>query len=129
MFVCTIGVLPSLDSHSKHNMVHGKLNFKWNCKAAKVDLIPDELSNVNWNNLFHNLNVNEMCPLFTDVLLGVISINISNKTIKMLRGLLPLFRQVSSGVTEGYIVNGSNVAEILQNTKVNIFHISWEKPF
>ena len=25
-----IGVLPSVDSHSKHNIVHGKLNFKSN---------------------------------------------------------------------------------------------------
>ena len=73
-----IGVLPSIDSHSKHNIVHGKLNFKfpspppykrkvWNYRAAKVDLIRDQLDNVNWNDLFHNLNVNEMCLLFAGV--------------------------------------------------------------
>ena len=87
-----IGVLPSIDSHSKHNIVHGKLNFKflspppykrkvWNYRAAKVDLVRDQLDNVNWDDLFHNLNVNEMCLLFTDVFLGVMSTNISNKTI------------------------------------------------
>ena len=53
----------------------------WNYRAAKVYLIRDQLDNVNWNDLFHNLNVNEMCILFTDVFLGVMSINISNKTI------------------------------------------------
>ena len=87
-----LGVLPPIDSHSKHNIVHGKLNFKfpspppykrkvWNYRAAKVDLIRDQLDNVNWNDLFHNLNVNEMCILFTDVFLGVMSSNISNKII------------------------------------------------
>ena len=73
-----IGVLPSIDSHSKHNIVHGKLNFKfpspppykrkvWNYRAAEVDLIRNQLDNVNWND-FHNLN--EMCILFTDVFGG-----------------------------------------------------------
>ena len=77
-----IGVLPSIDSHSKHNIVHGKLNFKfpspppykrkvWNYRVAKVHLIRDQLDNVNWNDLFHNLNVNEMCLLFTDVFWGL----------------------------------------------------------
>ena len=48
------------------------------------------------------------------------STNISNITItckRMLRGLLPLLRLLSN-VTRGYIVNGSNVAEILLNTKM-----------
>ena len=87
-----IGVLPSIDSHSKHTIVHGKLNFKfpspppykrkvWNYRAVKVDLIRGQLDNVNWNDLFHNLNVNEMCLFFTDVFWGVMSINISYKTI------------------------------------------------
>ena len=86
-----IGVLPSIDSHSKHNIVHRKLNFKfpppppykrkvWNYRAAKVDLIHDQVDNVNWNDLFHNLNVNEMCLSFTDVFWGVMSSNTSNKT-------------------------------------------------
>ena len=77
-----IGVLPSIDSHSKHSIVHGKLNFKFpSPPPSKVDLICDQRDNVNWNDLFHNLNVNEMCLLFTDVFWGVMSTNISNKTI------------------------------------------------
>ena len=76
-----IDVLPSIDSHSKHNIVHGKLNFKfpssppykrkvWNYRAAKVDLIRDQLGNVNWNDLFHYES--EMCLLFTDVFRGYV---------------------------------------------------------
>ena len=74
-----IGVLSAIDSHFKHNIVHEKLNFKfpspppykrkvWDYRA--VDLIHEQLSNVNWNALSHNLNVNEMCLLITDVFLG-----------------------------------------------------------
>ena len=64
------GVLSSLDSHSKHNITHGHLNisvprpslFKrkiWDYKKAKIDLIRADFQNVNWHDLFYNLNVNE----------------------------------------------------------------------
>ena len=86
------GVLPSLDSHSKHNIIHGTLNFHipypppykrkiWDYKSAKIDLIRDELMNTNWYKLFFKLNVNEMSLLFSDILMGIFSKHISNKII------------------------------------------------
>ena len=75
-------VLLTLDPHSKHNIIHGTLNFNfpspppykrkvWDYKSAKINLIHEELSNTNWNDLFFNLNSNEMCLLFTDTFLGI----------------------------------------------------------
>ena len=86
------GVLPSLDSHSKHNIIHGSLNFHtpcpppykrkvWDYKTAKIDLIRKELLNTNWQSLFLDLNANEMSLVFTDTLLSIFSRHISNKII------------------------------------------------
>ena len=86
------GVLPSLDSHSKHNIIHGSLNFHtpcpppykrkvWDYKTAKIDLIRKELLNTNWQSLFLDLNANEMGLVFTDTLLSIFSRHISNKII------------------------------------------------
>ena len=86
------GVLPSLDPHSKHNIIHGTLNFNspspppykrkiWAYKSAKTDLIRKDLLNTNWPNLFTSLNVNEMALVFTDVLLNILSKHIDNKII------------------------------------------------
>ena len=86
------GLLPTLDPHSKHNIIHGTLNFNlpspppykrkvWDYKSAKINLIHEELSNTNWNDLFFNLNSNEMCLLFTDTFLGIMSKHISNEII------------------------------------------------
>ena len=91
MFTDT-GVLPSLDPHSKHNIIHGSLNFHapspppykrriWDFKTAKVEQICKELSNIDWNSLFFRLNVNEMVLVFTDTLLDIFSRNIQNKII------------------------------------------------
>ena len=81
------GVLPSLDLHSKHNIIHGALNVNippppppppppykrkiWVYKTPKVDFIRNDL-NVNWLDLFYNLNVSEMSLLFSDVFLNII---------------------------------------------------------
>ena len=64
------GVLPSLDSHSRHNIIYGKLNLSiprpppykrtiWDCNNAKSDQIRVDLMKVNWQDLFFNLNVGE----------------------------------------------------------------------
>ena len=98
-------VLPSLDSHSKHNIIYGTLNthipcpqsYKrkiWDYKTAKIDLIRADLLKINWYDLFFNLNVSEKCLLFTDVFLDIMSKHISSKTLlvmkKMPLGLPPL---------------------------------------
>ena len=86
------GVLPSLDPHSKHNIIHGSLNFHipcpppykrkvWEYKTAKSNMIRLELSNTNWYSLFLGLNASEMSLVFTDVLLNIFSKHISNKSI------------------------------------------------
>ena len=86
------GVLPSLDSHSKHNIIHGSLNFHtpcpppykrkvWDYKTAKTDLIRNDLLNTNWESLFMGLNTSEMSLIFTDTLLNTFSKHIPNKII------------------------------------------------
>ena len=86
------GVLPSLDPHSKHNIITGSLNFHnpttppykrkvWDYKTAKIDLIRTELINTNWKSLFFGLNKDEISSVFTDTLLNIFSRHISNKII------------------------------------------------
>ena len=86
------GVLPSLDTHSKHNIIYGHVNFSfpcpppykrkiWHFKSAQVDNIRNEISGTDWNSLFFNLNINEMSTVFTDILAGVISKYVPNKII------------------------------------------------
>ena len=86
------GVLSSLDSHSKHNIIHGTLNINipspppykrkiWDYKTAKTDLIRADMANVNWQDLFYNLNVNEKSLIFTDIFLSIVAKHISNKII------------------------------------------------
>ena len=86
------GVLPSLDPHSKHNIVHGKLNFHtpspppykrriWDYDKAKVEDIRRNLSETNWNSLFYRLSANEMALVFTDTVLEIFSRNIPNKVV------------------------------------------------
>ena len=84
--------MPSLDSHSKHDIIHGSLNFHipcpppykrkvWDYKSAKIDEIRKELNNTNWHDLFFNLNVNEMSLVFTDTLMSILSKHISNRIV------------------------------------------------
>ena len=55
------GVLPSLDSHSKHNIIYGQFSFPcpppykgtiWDFKSAQVDNIRNEIPDSDWNSLF-----------------------------------------------------------------------------
>ena len=75
------GVLPSLDSHSNHQIIHGKINLHvpcpppykrkiWEYNKTAVNKICSELSLINWNNLFSKLNVDQMSNR-----------NVPNKTI------------------------------------------------
>ena len=86
------GVQPSLDPHSKHNIIYGSLNLHipcpppykrkiWDYKSAKIEEIRKELKNTNWQNLFFNLNSNDMSLVFTDTLMSIFSKHISNKII------------------------------------------------
>ena len=86
------GVLPTLDSHSKHNIIYGTLNFFapcpppykqkiWDFNSARVELIKNDLNDTNWFELFFNLNVNEMSIIFSDRLMHIFSKYIPNKII------------------------------------------------
>ena len=86
------GVLPSLDPHSKHNIIYGHINVSfpcpppykrkiWDYKSAEVDSIRNEISGTDWNSLFFNLNVSEMSIVFTDLFVGLISKYVPNKII------------------------------------------------
>ena len=91
-FFTETGVLPSIDPHSKHNIIHGSLNFltpsppsykrkMWDYKTAKTNLIRKEVSNTDWESLFLGLNAHEMVLVFTDILLFIFSKHITNKIV------------------------------------------------
>ena len=86
------GVLPSLDSHSKHNIIHGRLNFHapspppykrriWDYDKAKIEDIRKNLADTDWHSLFFQLSSNEMALVFTDTVLDIFSKNIPNKIV------------------------------------------------
>ena len=86
------GVLPSLDPCSKHNIIHGSINISvprpppykrkiWEYKSANTDKIRADLLNLNWNDLFFNLNVHEKGLVFTDAFIDIVDKQISNKII------------------------------------------------
>ena len=99
-FFTETGVLPSLDTHSKHNIVHGTLNINipcpppykrkiWDYKNANIHQIRADLGNVNWRDLFFKLNVSEKTLLFTDVFSNIIDKHISNKIITCNKKICP----------------------------------------
>ena len=53
----------------------------WDYNSAEITHICDEILKVNWQELFFNLNASEMCLLFTDVFLRIMTKHISNKII------------------------------------------------
>ena len=53
----------------------------WEYKSANSTNIRNELGNINWHELFTNLNVSEMTLLFTDLFLNVMSKHITNKVV------------------------------------------------
>ena len=86
------GVKPSLDPHSKHSIVHGRLNFHspspppykrriWDYTNANIERIRKRLHEMDWNQLFYRLNVDQMALVFTDTLLDIFTNNIPNKTV------------------------------------------------
>ena len=62
------GVLLSIDSHSKHNIIPYKRKV-WYYKTATTVLIRNGLLNINWQSLFLGLKAIEMSLVFTDTIL------------------------------------------------------------
>ena len=84
--------MPSLDPHSRHNIIHGTLNisipppppFKrkiWVYKIAKIDQIRADLLKANWHDLFLYLNGSEKSLVFIAVFLDLMAKHISSKII------------------------------------------------
>ena len=82
-------VLPSLVTHSKHQLIHSNLSLSiscpppykrkvWDYKPSNVDAIRRKMSSISWNDLFFNLNVNEMSIMFTDTF---INLNVNEMSI------------------------------------------------
>ena len=88
-----VEVIPHSERQSKHQIVHGKMNFNIPCPPrtsrkvfdydkANIDLINLELAAINWPFLFSSKNVNEMCDVFHENFLDIISKNIPNPMIE-----------------------------------------------
>ena len=86
------GVLSSLDPHSKHNIIHGSANVSiprsppyklkiYDYKIAKTDQFRENLLNLNWHDLFFNLNGHEKALVFSDIVLDIMVKHIPNKSI------------------------------------------------
>ena len=87
-----VEVLAHSECHSKHLILHGKLNFSvprpprykrklWDFDKANVSQICNEISNTNWETLFRHKNIDEMESIFNKRFISAISQNISNRTI------------------------------------------------
>ena len=129
-----IDVLPSLNPHSKHNIIDGSLHFHnpssppykrkvWDYKTAKIDLIRNDLLNTDWNSMFFGLNNDEMSLVFTDTLLSIFSGYISNKMItcndKDARGLSQWLNLQCTAILE-LIENGLRVGVNLMITTKSV---------
>ena len=86
------GVLSSLGIHSKHQILHGNLNFSvpcplpykrniWDYKSREKDKICNDISNVHWERLFVNKSFHGMNKIFSETFLDIISKHITNKII------------------------------------------------
>ena len=123
------GVLPSLDTHSKHQIIHGNLNFSvpcpppykrkiWDYKLADKNKICQDISDVDWESLFFNKSVHVMSKVFTETFLNIISKHIPNKIITCNDKDAPWITQEvktaikrNSRVYRKWVIRGRNPAE------------------
>ena len=86
------GVIPSLDSMCKHQIVHGKIDFHipsppkytrqiWNYGKSDLMGIRNDVNNMDWINLFSNKTVDEMTEILTDRLTCIANNHIPNRLI------------------------------------------------
>ena len=81
-----------MDPHSKHNIIHGSVNLSiprpppykrniYDYKTANTDQIHHKLLNLNWHDLFSNLNEHEKALVFLYTFLDIMVKHIPNETI------------------------------------------------
>ena len=91
-FVSESGILPSLHPRCHHQVVFTKLNFKvrfppayqrriWDFNRANPETIKRALDGINWEMVFHDLNVDGRVSFLTDCILNVFRNLIPNKII------------------------------------------------
>ena len=91
------GVFSSLDPHSKHTIIHGSVNvgiprpqsYKrkiYDYKIVKTDQIRENLLNLNWHDLFFNLNGHEKALVFSVLWSSTFRTELSLAMIAMPRG-------------------------------------------
>ena len=84
------GVLPSLDSRCKHQIIYSQINFHvppppkykrtiWDYKACNLNALKRDLLAVNWPLAFENLDVNQMVDKLTSTLLDLAKTHIPFK--------------------------------------------------
>ena len=93
MFV-DYGIHPSLDSHSEHQIIFGKINVSvpspppykrtiWDYAKANVPEIRRCVNDTDWQDLLNGLHPGDMAAKFTEILLKILSLHIPNKIIRI----------------------------------------------
>lgn len=86
------GVLPSLDSFCKHQIIYGKLSLTvptpppytrlvWSYALADSSALKSSLLCIDWENILRGSSVDDMCTKFNDLFLATVSTFIPSKTI------------------------------------------------
>ena len=93
MFV-DYGIHPSLDLHSEHQIIFGKINVSvpsppaykrtiWDYAKANVPEIRRYVNDTDWQDLLNGLHPGDMAAKFTEILLKILSLHIPKKIIKI----------------------------------------------
>ena len=111
-----VEVLPHTERHSKHLIVHGKLNFcvpsppsykrkLWDYNKANVFEMRREISSINWDTVFRDKTIDEMESVFRERFLSIISRTIPNKTVTVNDNDCPwITKEVKSAIKKNHRV-------------------------
>ena len=87
-----IGVLPSIDTHCKHQIVFGKTNVPappiyrskiWEYKACNISNFRHDLKCVDWAKLLDAKSIDEMTDIFTKTFLEIATRHTPSKLISV----------------------------------------------
>ena len=87
------GIEKSLSSSSRHDIIHGKINFRvplppphfrtiWDYKSADTSSIQRAIENFNWQYAFESKTINEKVQVFSEVLMNILSNFVPHKSLK-----------------------------------------------
>ena len=86
------GVYPSLHVNCHHQIIYAKINFKifypppyerqiWHYNRSNIQGIKLSIENINWERVFHDLNVDKQVELFQNYLMNIFENYIPNEVI------------------------------------------------